>query len=291
MPVAKHSHRTYVPRTIPERKAPRSRKRPHQRTVGGKAVHNILLLKIPEREFLVLKPFLDFKSFDHATCLERERRPITAVYFLNSGIGSMLFGTSDGRSIEVGAAGREGMIGLPLVVGLQQFTYSILMQVPGDGFTVAAATMKRLLPSLPELRSLLMQRLGIRSLELAQNAACNRLHNVKERVARWLLVVHDRIESDTIRTTHDFLSKMVGTDRATVTVAAAELERAGVIRQGRGSISIQDRRKLEAQSCDCYDLFRRLNPELDSGRNDFCVVWNIRLTTPFFFNEHFRSYE
>ena len=107
-----------------------------------------------------------------------------------------------------------------------------------------------------------MRRLGIRSLELAQNAACNRLHSIKERLARWLLVVHDRIDSDVMYTTHDFLSKMVGTDRATVSVAAAELERAGVIRQGRASISVEDRHKLEAQSCNCYDLFRRLNREL-----------------------------
>jgi CRP-like cAMP-binding protein len=233
-----------------------------QRTFNGKAVKNLLLLRLPDREFSAIKPFLQFKNLKNATWLEREGRPIKTVYFLNSGIGSLLIETSDGRSVEVGVAGRDGMIGLPFVAGLEQFTYSILMQVPGDGFTVAAATMKRLWPSLPELRSLLMQRLAIRSLELAQNAACNRLHNVKERVARWLLVIHDRIESDIIRTTHDFISKMVGTDRSTVTVAAAELERAGVIRQGRGSISIKDRRKLEAQSCDCYDLFRRLNPEL-----------------------------
>jgi len=136
------------------------------------------------------------------------------------------------------------------------------MQVPGDGFKVPTATMKRLLPTLPELRSLLLRHLGMRALKLAQNAACNRLHNVRERVARWLLLAHDRMDSDIIRITHDFLSKMVGTDRATVSVAASELERAGVIRQGRASISILNRRKLEAQSCDCYDLFRKLNPEL-----------------------------
>jgi CRP-like cAMP-binding protein len=99
-------------------------------------------------------------------------------------------------------------------------------------------------------------------LELGKNAACNRLHNVKERVSRWLLLSHDRIDSDVIHTTHDFLSKMVGTDRATVSLATAELERAGVIRQGRASISIVNRRKLEGQACECYELFRKLNPEL-----------------------------
>jgi CRP-like cAMP-binding protein len=239
-----------------------SANRRHARAVHGKAVSNVLLLRIPEREFSAIKPFLHFRDFRIANWLERESRPIKAVYFLNSGLGSMVVEASDGRSVEVGIAGREDMIGLPLAVGLDEFSYSIVMQVPGDGFRVPAATMKRLLPTLPELRSLLLRRLGLRSLKLAQNAACNRLHNVKERVARWLLLAHDRIDSDIIRTTHDFLSKMVGTDRATVTITVAELERAGVIRQGRASITIENRRKLEAQSCECYELFRKLNPEL-----------------------------
>ena len=249
-------------RTMRRGQSRRVRKQGHERTVQGKAVHNILLLRVPDREFSAIKPFLQFKNFRSASWLEREGRPIKAVYFLNSGLGSMIVETSDGRSVEVGVGGREDMIGLPFAVGLDEFSYGVVMQVQGDGFRVPAATMKRLLPTLPELRNLLLRRLGMRALKLAQNAACNRLHNVKERVARWLLLAHDRIDSDIIRITHDFLSKMVGTDRATVSIATSELERAKVIRQGRASIAIVNRQKLEAQSCDCYDLFRRLNPEL-----------------------------
>jgi CRP-like cAMP-binding protein len=241
-----------------ERKAEPSR----PRIAGGKPVRNVLLLEIPPTEFSTIEPHLEFVNFDNADRLEREGNHISAVYFLNSGIGSMIVESKDGRSVEVGVAGREDMIGLQLAAGLDEFSYSVVMQVPGDGFRVTAANMKRLLPSLPKLCDLVLRRLGIRSLELAQNAACNRLHNTRERVARWLLVTHDRIDSDVIRITHDFLSKMVGTDRATVSVATAELERAGVIRQGHAYIAIENRRKLEAQSCDCYELFRKLNPEL-----------------------------
>jgi CRP-like cAMP-binding protein len=232
------------------------------RMAAGKPLRNILLLRAPNTEFSAIEPHLEFVNFENAARLERDGSPISAVYFLNGGIGSMIVETKDGRSVEVGVAGREDMIGLQLAAGLDEFTYSVVMQVPGDGFRVSADIMKRLLPSLPKLRDLLLRRLGIRSLELAQNAACNRLHNVRQRLARWLLLTHDRIDSDMIRTTHDFLSKMVGADRATVSVAASELERAGVIRQGRASISIENRHKLEAQSCDCYELFRKLNPEL-----------------------------
>ena len=115
---------------------------------------------------------------------------------------------------------------------------------------------------MPVLTRMLLRRLAIRSVEFAQNAACNRLHNVKQRLARWLLLTHDRVDSDLIRTTHDFLSKLVGTDRATVTIAVAELERDGVIKRGRASISINDRKGLEKASCACYSLFKGFKAEL-----------------------------
>ena len=153
-------------------------------------------------------------------------------------------------------------VGLPLAAGLEEFTHSVVIQVPGDGFRVKGPILKRLLPSMPVLKQLLLRRLAIRSIEHAQNAACNRLHNIKQRLARWLLATHDRIDSDLIRTTHDFLSKLVGSDRPSVTIAVAELERNGVIERGRASISINNRRKLEKQSCRCYSVFKMFNAEL-----------------------------
>lgn len=235
---------------------------PQPRTAAGKPIRNTLLLQIPETEFRTIKPHLEQVALTNTDRLEREGTRIEAVYFLNGGIGSMIIETSDGRSVEVGVAGREDMIGLPLAAGLDEFTFSVVIRVPGDGFRVQGDTMKQLLPELPELRRLLLRRLAIRSVALAQNAACNRLHNVKQRLARWLLLTHDRLDSNLIRTTHDFLSRMVGTDRPSVTITLAELEREGIIQASRGSILIQNRRKLEQRSCECYSLFRRFNPEL-----------------------------
>lgn len=220
------------------------------------------MLQIPETEFRTIKPHLEQVDLTNTDRLECEGARIEAVYFLNGGIGSMIIETSDGRSVEVGLAGREDMIGLPLAAGLDEFTFSVVIRVPGDGFRVQGDIMKQLLPEVPELRRLLLRRLAIRSIALAQNAACNRLHNVKQRLARWLLLTHDRLDSDLIHTTHDFLSRMVGTDRPSVTIALAELEREGIIQASRGSILIQNRRKLEQRSCECYSLFRRFNPEL-----------------------------
>lgn len=181
------------------------------------------------------------------------------------GMGSMIVEMPEGKSVEVGVAGREDMVGLQLVAGMDEFAHSVVVQVPGDGFRVEAGVLRKLLPSMPQLSRMLLRRRAIRSVEFAQNAACNRLHNVKQRLARWRLLTHDRVESDLIRTTHDFLSKLVGTDRPTVTIAVAELEREGIIRRGRASISIGNRKKLEESSCACYSLFKGFNVELGLG--------------------------
>lgn len=225
-------------------------------------MQNVVLQQIPYEEFLKLQPHLEFVKLEIATCLEQEASPITAVYFLNCGIASMIIETSDGRSVEVGLAGREDMVGLPMAGGLSEFTYSVVVQASSDGFRVSADTMKRLLPTMPELSRILLRRLAIRSVEVAQNAACNRLHSVSQRLARWLLLAHDRINSDLINTTHDFLSKMVGTDRATVTVTLEELEARDIVRRSRGSITILDRAQLEQQACECYRIFSRFDAEL-----------------------------
>jgi CRP-like cAMP-binding protein len=233
-----------------------------RQTASGKSIRNIILLQIPEREFLELEPHLEFIELNNPARLEQGGRPIGTVYFLNGGIGSMIVEISDGRSVEVGLVGHEDMIGLQLAAGLNELTYTVIMQVPGDGFCMQADVLQQLLPRLPELQRILLRRLAIHSVELAQNAACNRLHNIKQRLARWLLLTHDRLDSDLIRTTHDFLSRMVGTDRPSVSLAVAEFERDGIIRPGRGSILIADRRKLEQRSCECYGLFHRFNEEL-----------------------------
>jgi len=241
----------------PNHKFPQS-----HRTVFQKPVSNTLLAQIPESEFLALQPHLEFLELRDGERLERAGEPVRAAYFLNSGLTSMIVEIFDGRSVEVGVAGRETMIGLPLAGGLQDFNYSLFVQVPGDAFFVQTQTLTRLLPSLPELHRLLLRRLAIRSIELAQNAACNRLHNVRQRLARWLLITHDRLESNVIATTHGILSGMLGTDRPTVTVTLREFESDGAVRIGRAAISIENRRKLEKHSCECYGVFWRFNPEL-----------------------------
>src|ERR1700741_3873035 len=130
-----------------------------ERTAAGQAVQNTILLRIPESEFEAIHPHLKFVPLDLATCLHRERETIHAVYFMNRGIVSMLVETDDGRSVEGGVCGREDMIGLGLVAGVERLTHSVIVQVPGDGFQIDAQNMKRLLNAAPERRPILVLRL------------------------------------------------------------------------------------------------------------------------------------
>jgi CRP-like cAMP-binding protein len=232
-----------------------------QRKAGGRTIRNTILQRIPPAEFEALRPHLRLVAIPLGANLQREHTTIEFAYFLNSGMASLLVQTEDGRSVEVGIAGREEMVGLPLIADLPSHSHSVVMQVPGEGFMIEGHTLKRLLRSLPGLRSVLIKRLGIRSLQLGQNAACNRLHSVRQRVARWLLAAHDRLDSDVVRTTHDFLAKLVGTDRPSVSVAVGQLEDNG-IRRSRASIHIIRRDRLEEQACECYAALQRFNAEL-----------------------------
>jgi CRP-like cAMP-binding protein len=229
-----------------------------ERFLRDHQVHNLVLRRIPEIEFYRLRPHLEFVSLKNGVILEIQGEKIESAYFMNQGIASMIVETSDGKSVEVGVAGREGMIGLEIAADFNDFGHQVVVQVPGAAFKISSRKLRELLPSLPELTRILLRHLAMRGLEFAQGAACNRLHETKQRLARWLLLTHDRLGTDLISTTHDFLSRMVGTDRPTVSVVLAELERHGIVQCGRASILITDRTGLERQSCECYPLFKRL---------------------------------
>ena len=252
MPVSQNRARILIPIQLREQR----------RTVQGQGVGNILLAQIPQAEFLKIRPHLDFVNLEVATQLQHEGRPITAVYFLNGGIASMDCQGFGWSHVEVGVAGREDMTGLPLAGGLTQLTYSVVVQARCTGFRVPAKAMKRLLSLMPELSRMLIRRLAIRTVEFAQNAACNRLHSLSQCLARWLLMTQDRTDSDVISITHDYLAKKVGTDRATVSVKLEELESCHIVRRRRGSVAICDRAQLQQRACECYRLFSQLNSEL-----------------------------
>ncbi len=181
-------------------------------------------------------------------------------YFINDGLMSVLAVQPDGKSVEVGLIGKEGFVGLPLLVGFQTSPTRVVTQGDGSAYRCSADDLRHLIPQCPVLAEQL-HRFGHKlAMQTTQLAACNRLHEVEARLARWILMSQDRILADRLPLTQEFLAQMLGTRRSSVTVAAGVLQKAGLISYTRGSVTILDREKLEDASCDCYGIVvRQLN--------------------------------
>jgi CRP-like cAMP-binding protein len=168
----------------------------------------------------------------------------------------------DGRTAEAGIVGREGFTGMLATVGLNRSSLQAVVQITGDGFRVGAGALQNTLESAPHLQLMLSRYAAIRGMQVAQTAACNRLHDVGQRLARWLLMTQDRLDSGSLPITHDFLATMLGTDRPTVSMAAGVLQRKKLITYTRGSVRIVNRTKLEDSACECYAVIRQYDSEL-----------------------------
>jgi len=179
---------------------------------------------------------------------------INEAYFPLGAILSVVARMKDGAMIEIGTIGREGTSALPLVMGSDTSANESFCQVPGKAWKMPAATFRSLVSSSKLFRSFLNRYLQAYVNMVGQLAACNRLHSVYERCARWLLMTGDRVGGNEFPLTHEFLSIMLGSRRSGVTVAAAMLQKAGFIHYEHGKITILDRKGLEATTCECYKI-------------------------------------
>jgi CRP-like cAMP-binding protein len=184
---------------------------------------------------------------------------------MNSGLASVLNVMPDGKTVEVGLSGREGFIGLPLVVGFGTSPTQVIVQISGTGFRVRAKDLEDILRQCPKLERSLNRYAQEMALQVTQVAACNRLHEVEERLARWLLMSQDRVGTSEFPLTQQFLAHMLGTRRASVTVAAGILQKAGLITYTRGQVKIENRTALEDAACECYQQF---NQQLKNWRKN-----------------------
>ncbi len=225
--------------------------------IEGNPVHNEILLGLPRQECASLFSQLAFVQLRLRDILEDAGQPIKYAYFVDSGLVSILSTMEDGKSVEVGLTGKEGCTALPLAVGLKSSASHVVVQIEGTGFRISTPNLAKSLPGCPVLARRMQQYAQILAMQGAQVAACNRLHEVDERLARWLLMSQDRIQSDLVPLTHEFLAHMLGTRRSSVTVAAGVLQKAGLIIYNRGQVKIEDRSRLEDAACECYDLIRR----------------------------------
>jgi CRP-like cAMP-binding protein len=219
---------------------------------GREVVANKILLSLPRKQRQEAFSRLEFVELPVRTVLHEGAQPIHFGYFINSGLASVLSVMKDGKSLEVGLAGSEGFVGLPLVVGLKTAPTRVIMQVAGSAFRISAKKLNSALKGCNQLQKELLQYTQEMTMQATQVAACNRVHGVNQRLARWLLMSQDRLGGDLVPLTQDFLAHMLGTRRASVTVAAGILHKAGLITYSRGAIKIPSRRNLENAACECY---------------------------------------
>jgi CRP-like cAMP-binding protein len=220
--------------------------------VDGAPLQNTILLSLPDKERAAIYPRLVFMPLRTHDVLNETGEPIKHVYFMNSGLASVLNVMQDGKSVEVGLTGKEGFIGLPLLVGFRSSPSRVIIQIEGSGFRMSTANLLALLPACRTLENRLHRYSQVLATQASQVAACNRLHEVEERLARWLLMSQDRIDSDLVPLTQEFLAHMLGTRRSSVTVAASILQKAGLIKYTRGHVNILNRKELEGATCECY---------------------------------------
>jgi CRP-like cAMP-binding protein len=210
------------------------------------------LLGLPDKERDYLYSHLVFKELATHEILNEMDSAIEHVYFMNSGLASVLNVMRDGKSVEVGLTGNEGFVGLPLLGGFRSSPARVIVQVRGSAFRLSSGEFLNALRKCGALERRLQRYGQILGIQAAQVAACNRLHEVDERLARWLLMSQDRLDSEVVGLTQEFLAHMLGTRRSSVTVAASILQKAGLIKYSRGNVKIVDRVGLEGAACECY---------------------------------------
>jgi CRP-like cAMP-binding protein len=243
------------PRVFPLR--PTSR-----RDAAGKPISNVILLSLPDAEYELLRPHLEPLDLPQHKILQEPGEKIDFTYFLNDGMASLVALSRDGRSVEVGVVGKEGMVGMSLTAGLSRGTFRAIMQMAGSGVRIRSEIFLQVLLSTSSLRSELGRFGLMHGMQVAQLVACNRLHEIVQRLARWLLMCQDRFDSQLLPLTHEFLAQMLGTGRPSVSLAAGVLEDAGLIENTRGTVKILNRKSLEETACECYGIIQHFNSGL-----------------------------
>jgi CRP-like cAMP-binding protein len=228
----------------------------------GKPVSSLILLSIPDSDFSSLRPHLENVSLPNHLVLHEAGGKLEFAYFQNRGLISLVVVMKDGRTAEAGIVGNEGFTGTLAAVGLSRSPLHAVVQITGDGFRVEVGALQNTLESTPHLQLTLSRYAAIRGMQVAQTAACNRLHDIGQRLARWLLMTQDRVDLGSLPITHDFLATMLGTDRPSVSEAAGVLQKKKLIEYTRGAVKIVNRKKLENSACECYGVIQQYDGEL-----------------------------
>lgn len=215
---------------------------------------NRILAGLPDEKYPKLFSNLRPVRLTEQQILYSVEDTISAVYFINTGIASLMFITGEGNCIEVGNVGSEGIIGIPLLLRQEKTPYHIIVQVPGDALAVSAEILRQEFEREGKLKERLLYYTYALNTYISQLGVCNHFHTVDKRLCRWLLTSSYQVQSESFHLTHESLSQVLGTGRTAVTMAANKLQRLGLIEYHRGQIAILDRAGMEAISCDCYRI-------------------------------------
>jgi CRP-like cAMP-binding protein len=239
---------------------------------------NQILKALPPEEREHLEPHLDRVPLVRRMVAYDPLKPISHVYFVESGVISVVSIMLDRTAIETATIGAEGVIGLPVYLGVDAVPEQAFVQVPGEALRLRSSRFRELVADMPMLRRLLDRYTVCFFTLAAQCSGCNRAHTMEQRCARWLLMVHDRMPGDDFELTQDFLSQMLGVRRATVSETASELQAAGLISYTRGRVRIIDRARLENAACECYGIIRSTFARLIEGRAEPNVLETMSLS-------------
>ena len=228
------------------------------------AIRNQLLAAMPQEDFAALQPHLEPVDLPLRQVLIEPHQPIAHVYFPESGYSSIVT-NGEGTKIELGLIGREGLVGVPVVLGVSRTPFQFFMQNPGAGLRMSTPDLEEVIDERPSLHRLLLRYAQALNVQTSSTAFANANHTLEMRLARWLLMCHDRVDGDDIEITHEFMAMMLGVRRAGVTTALHVLEGNHLIRSTRGLVTVLDRAKLEDLADDAYGLseveYDRLIPE------------------------------
>lgn len=218
---------------------------------------NRLLELLAPRDYARLRPHLEPVELEYRKSLYQADKKIEFVYFIETGVGSLVNTMANGQAAEVGTIGNEGVVGLPLVLGDDRAPTSVYIQVPGAGLRMKASLFKEELARSATMQAVMLRYVHALFNQVAQSAACNHFHSLEQRCCRWLLMTRDRMQSDDFLLTQEFLAMMLGVQRAGVSIAAGGLQRAGLITYKRGNVAILDGPGLKKLSCECYGVSKK----------------------------------
>jgi CRP-like cAMP-binding protein len=229
-------------------------------------IYNHILIALPREEVERLLPVLKHVELPAGHIMYEAGEPIRHAYFLNHGVASTVALMEDGKVVEVSATGNEGMVGIPLLLKQESVECRrTFMQIKGDGLRMRAEDLEKEIANCGPLHNLLLRYTHSCLTHLSQTAACNRVHPTGGRLARWLLTTSDRVRSNNLHLTQEFIAEMLGMRRAGVTEALGELVRRKLIRTSRGHVEIVDRPGLEAATCECYEIVKQEFNRLRAG--------------------------